>query len=258
MSAKHVALMIFLAASVLSPALAHAGSAAEVTPYTIQDVFCRFPFAQVVPLDTSGGWGFMYGDIYGRLHLLRWTDKGWVLEWELTNLGTKIRRFFINDLNADGINEISVATVDGRLLVYRVGTYQNLWQNLEDSFTTIEAITIADIDNDPQLEFIYIADSHLYIVDSVTKSKQWVSDREFDANEIIVDNVDRDPQPEIILNTGAVIDSRFLNVELESDKPFGDRIMSFDMNNDGIPEVIGEFSDYSLRIFDVYAKREVW
>jgi hypothetical protein len=148
--------------------------------------------------------------------------------------------------------------VDGRILVYRVGTYQNLWENLEDRFTTLEAITIANVDNDPQLEFVYIADSRLYIVDSITKSKQWVSDRKFDANEILVDNVDRDPQPEIILNTGVVIDSRFLNVELESDKPFGDRIMTFDMNNDGIPEVIGEFSDYSLRIFDVYAKREVW
>ena len=34
--------------------------------------------------------------------------------------------------------------------------------------------------------------------------------------------------------------------------------MVCDMNNDGYPEVVGEFSDYSLRIFDVYAEREVW
>ncbi len=258
MTARHAVLILFLAVCVLGPALARPGSAQEVTPPMIQEVFCRFPFAQVVPLDPSGGWGFLYGDVYGRLHLLRWTPKGWVLEWELTNLGTKIRRFFVNDLFADGMLEITVATVDGRILIYRVGTYQNLWQNLEDRFTSIDAITIANVDTDPQLEFIYIADSRLYIVDSISKSKQWISDRKFDASEMIVDNVDRDPQPEIILNTGVVIDSRFLNVELVFDKGFGDRLMTFDMNNDGIPEVIGEFSDYSLRIFDVYAKREVW
>jgi hypothetical protein len=258
MSARRMVLMLFLAAIIVLPMLPRAGSAQEVTPMLIHEAFCRFPFAQVVPLDPPGAWGFLYADVYGRLHLLRWTPKGWVLEWELTNLGTKIRFFAVNDLNADGINEITVATVDGRILVYRMGTYQNLWQNLEDRFTTIEAMTIANVDNDPQLEFIYIADSRLYIVDSVSKSKQWISDRKFDASEIIVDNVDRDPQPEIILNTGVVIDSRFLTVELELDKPFGDRIMTFDMNNDGIPEVIGEASDYSLRIYDVYAKREMW
>ena len=34
--------------------------------------------------------------------------------------------------------------------------------------------------------------------------------------------------------------------------------MLFDMNNDGIPEIIGEFADYSLRIYDVYMRRELW
>ena len=58
--------------------------------------------------------------------------------------------------------------------------------------------------------------------------------------------------------TGIVIDSKFYVIDLEWDKPFGERISTFDINNDGIPEVIGEFSDYSLRIFDVHAQREVW
>ena len=75
---------------------------------------------------------------------------------------------------------------------------------------------------------------------------------------MVIDNVDKDEQPEIILNSGIIIDSRFLNIEVEWDKPFGDRIILFDMNNDGFSEIIGEFADYSLRIFDVYARREVW
>jgi hypothetical protein len=92
----------------------------------------------------------------------------------------------------------------------------------------------------------------------VSKSKQWVSQQSFDAVEIVVGNVDKDSQMEIILNSGIIIDSRFFNVELAWDKPFGDRIMLFDINNDGIQEIIGEFADYSLRIYDVYARREVW
>ncbi|MCI0481557.1 MAG: hypothetical protein L0213_08225, partial [Candidatus Dadabacteria bacterium] len=81
---------------------------------------------------------------------------------------------------------------------------------------------------------------------------------QFTASEIVVANMDKDDQLEIVLNSGIVIDSKFRNIEVEWDKPFGDRIIVFDMNNDGYPEVIGEFSDYSLRIFDVYSEREVW
>lgn len=224
----------------------------------IQEKFCRFPFAQVIPLDTIGGWGLIYADTWGKLHILRSTPKGWKLEWELSNLGGKIRKFFVCDLEADGAQEIVIATMDGRILVYSMGTYQNIWENLEDSFSSIQAIEIADIDGDPQLELIFIADGRIYLVDGLSKNKQLVSQRTFDASEIIVGNVDKDPQLEVILNSGIVLDSRFYNFEFQWDKPFGDRIMLFDMNNDGIPEIVGEFADYSLRIFDVYMRRELW
>jgi hypothetical protein len=252
-------LICLLVACIVPPGIAHAAATNQLDPYTMQQVFCRFPFAQVIPLDTLGGWGIAYADTYGKLHILRATPRGWKLEWELTNLGARIRRFFLRDLNGDGSMEIIIATVNGRIIVYSMDTYQNLWENLEDHFTSIAAMDVANVDADPQLELVYIADNHLYIVDGISKSRQWVSDRMFDAAEILIDNVDKDPQPEIILNTGIIIDSRFpSNIEVEWDKPFGDRIMTFDMNNDGYPEIIGEFADYSLRIFDVYARREVW
>jgi outer membrane protein assembly factor BamB len=248
-------MLVFMVAPV---ALRAAAADERLDPTTMQEVFCRFPFAQVVPLDSLGAWGIMYADTYGKLHLLRATPKGWKLEWEVTNLGAKIRKFFVRDLDGNGIPEIIIATVDGRILVYSMETYQNIWQNLEDNFSSIEAIEVANVDDDPQLELVYLAEGHLYIVDGKTKSRQWVSQRTFTASEIIVGNVDKDPQMEIILNSGVIIDSRFYNVEVEWDRPFGDRIALYDMNNDGIPEVIGEFSDYSLRVYDVYARRELW
>jgi hypothetical protein len=258
MAARKFMLMAFVGMLVLGAGTVQAQPKMQLDPYTTQDVFCRFPFVQVVPLDSLGAWGLLYADTYGKLHLLKATPKGWKLEWEVTNLGAKIRKFFLRDLTADGVMEVVIATVDGRILVYSIDSYQNIWQNLENNFASISAIEVANVDNDPQLEFVFIADSHLYIVDGATKSRQWVSQREVEASEIVIANVDKDEQPEIILNSGFIVDSRFLTIEVESVKPFGDRIILFDMNNDGYPEIIGEFADYSLRVFDVYARREVW
>ncbi len=230
----------------------------QLDPYTMQDVFCRFPFARVIPLDDGNAWGVLYSDTYGKMHLLKATEKGWKLEWELTNLSSKIRRFFLSDVDDDGTYDIVIFTYNGRVLFYSTDDYHLEWEDLEDNFTSIEAATVANVDEDKQPELIILANKHIYIIDGKDKSRQWTSEREFEASEIVVDNVDRDDQVEIILNTGIIIDSRFLNVEFEWRKPFGDRIIVFDMNNDGYPEIIGEFADYSLRIFDVYAQREVW
>ncbi len=252
--------MIALVIAVLAfvPAAALPASGQEIPCSLLTEKFCRFPFAQVISLDDQGGCGIIYADVNGKLHILRSTPKGWKLEWELTNLGSKIRKFFVRDIEGDGTREIIIATVDGRILMYAMGSYQNVWENLEDNFTTIQAIEVANVDDDPQLEFVFIADGRMIIVDGMSKSKQVVSQRTFDATEIIVENIDKDPQVEVVLNSGLILDSRFYNVDVAWDKPFGDRITLFDMNNDGMPEIIGEFSDYSLRIFDAYARREIW
>lgn len=240
--------------------IADLGAAADMQldPYTMQDVFCRFPFAKVIPLDEGNAWGVIYADTYGKIHLLRATEKGWKLEWELTDLSSKIRRFFLSDVDGDGSYDIIIFTYSGRILFYSTVDYHLEWEDLEDNFSSIEAAAVANVDSDKQPELVVLADKHIYIIDGKDHSRQWTSEREFEASEIVVDNVDRDDQVEIILNTGIIIDSRFLNVEFEWRKPFGDRLIVFDMNNDGYPEIIGEFADYSLRIFDVYAQREVW
>lgn len=251
-----VALLIMLI--MLCVSVSSVRATEQLDPYTVQGNLARFPFAKVIPLSGDDGWGVVYANTVGNIHVLRYTDKGWKLDWKLTNLGAKVANFMIDDIEGDGILELIVATVNGRILLYSMDTYDVLWENLETRFEKITTMEVANIDNDPQLELIIIADDHIHIMDGKNKSRQWISTRRFQPSEIMVDNVDKDDQLEIILNTGIVIDSRFLNVEVEWDKPFGERIMTADMNNDGIPEVIGEFSDYSLRIFDVYAEREVW
>ncbi|MBN2185219.1 MAG: hypothetical protein JW746_07815 [Candidatus Krumholzibacteriota bacterium] len=248
-------LMIFCAVSFSE---GYAAAAEDIDPYEMIDSCGRFPFAKVISLDNGKSWGMIYADVYGKIYLKRWTSKGWKAEWQLTNLGSKVRKFFIIDLEGDGRLDIVIATFSGRILTYSMDGYINTWENIEDDFTSIEAIEISNIDEDPQKEFIVIAGGTMYIIDGLDKSRQWISERKFQAQEIVIANVDTDDAMEIILNTGIVIDAKFRNVELEWDRSFGDRITVFDMNNDGHPEVIGEFTDYSLRIFDIYSEREVW
>lgn len=233
-------------------------ASAQLDPYELQTAFGRFPFAKVVPLDNGNAWGLIYADVYGKIYLKRATNRGWKREFEITNLGAKVKKYQILDIEQDGILDLLIATMDGRILIYSLDDYTNTWENIEDNFRSIEAFDAVNVDRDPQVEFIVLAEGRIYIIDSIDKSRQWISEREFIATELIVANVDKDEQKEIILNTGIVIDSKFYIIDLEWDQAFGERITTFDINNDGIPEVIGEFSDYSLRIFDVYAQREVW
>ena len=231
---------------------------AQIDPYDLQDAFGRFPFARVIPLDNGNAWGMIYADVYGKIYIKRATSRGWKREFEITNLGAKVKKYDILDVENDGVLELVIATMAGGILIYSLDDYTNTWENIEDDFSSIEAFDIKNVDTDAQMEFIVLANGTLYIIDSLDKSRQWISERKFSATELIVANVDKDEQLEIILNTGIVIDTKFYVIDLEWDKPFGERISTFDFNNDGIPEVIGEFSDYSLRIFDVYSQREIW
>jgi len=231
---------------------------AQIDPYELQSAFGRFPFANVIPLDNGNAWGLIYVDVYGKIYIKRATNRGWKREFEITNLGAKVKKYQILDIEEDGVLELLIATMAGQILIYSLDDYTNIWENIEDNFKSIEAFDAVNVDRDPQVEFVVLAEGRLFIIDSVDKSRQWISERLFTATELIVANVDNDEQKEIILNTGIVIDSKFYIIDLEWDKPFGERISTFDINNDGIPEIIGEFPDYSLRIFDVYAQREVW
>ncbi|MFO7914142.1 MAG: hypothetical protein R6U43_00420 [Candidatus Krumholzibacteriales bacterium] len=243
---------------ILTAVIAVDARSQELDPFRIKQMFEPFPNVQVVPLDNGNAWGMMYADVYGKIYLKRATENGWKREWELTSLGSKIKRFFVLDLDGNGIIEIVVATTGGKILIYEMESYSNVWENVEMDFKEITAIEIANVDDDPQYEFIVLADNTITIIDGLNKNQQWISGREFKADEMLVDNVDEDEQKEIVLNTGIVIDSKFYNVELEWHKAFGERIIAYDINNDGIKDIIGEFSDYSIRVFDVKARREVW
>ncbi len=218
----------------------------------------RFPFAIVLEGSAEKASRFIYANINQNIHIYR-IEKGKLkLEWETTNLGSRVTSLFVKDIYHDGGQYLVIATAAGRILIYELEDYELLWENLQDRFDKIECMVSANIDKDSQDELIFIADSYLYIYDSMNKSLEWQSQKGYTAQEMLVADVDDDDQDEIILNTGLIFDSRFYNIELQTENSFGDRMGLIDINNDGYPEIVGELSNFSLRIFDVYAERELW
>jgi hypothetical protein len=59
-----------------------------------------------------------------------------------------------------------------------------------------------------------------------------------------------------VLNEGYIFDARYHDLEWQSPDSFGQRMGLLDIDDDGILEVIGEFRDRFIRIFDIDLRRE--
>jgi hypothetical protein len=232
--------------------------ARKVDQRTLDQLTLKFPFAVQVGTPGSDNHRFLYADFQTHVHVYRIRDGEMELDWETTNLGSRVTSLFVADLYADGKPKLAVSTAGGRIVFYEMSDYSQAWENLQDPFDRVHYMVAYNVDDDPQLELVFIADNRLHIYDSLNKNFEWQSQSEFDARQIVIGNVDDDEQPEIILNTGAIIDSRFYNIEFQADNAFGDRISLLDINGDGVPEIFGELLDFNLKVFDIYAEREVW
>jgi len=243
---------------VLSGSLATAAHATEVNMDRLDVMTTKYQMCMQVGTPGTPSWRFIYTNLQARLFAYKVQDGRLVKDWEAVDLGSKAVSVFVDDIYGDGAPKLVLATVRGRLLIYDMDTYDLEYESLQLGFKVIDYMTHANLDSDPQDEVVLIADTKLYIFDALNKNIQWASDPGYKASMMLIANVDDDPQLEIILNTGRVVDSRFYNIEFESDGPYGDRISLFDLNGDGYPEVFGEFVDFSIRVYDIWAQRELW
>ncbi len=232
----------------------------EMTAEALSDMAKTYRYFFVLDPSPEGFPRYMYSDVAAHIHVFVVKKGRPQLDWETATLGSAVTALFVTDVDGDGRKEIMVATARGRIIVYDAQTYDRIHENFLEPFESIECMTSANLDNDPQEEIIFIAEKRLNIYDGKSRAMEWRSQQNFQASEIIVGNVDDDPQLEIILNTGAIIDSRFYTQEQGSLETgvFGSRIKLFDVNADGYPEVIGEMPGYALKVYDVYARREIW
>ncbi len=199
----------------------------------------------------------VYGDIRGRLHILSYQKNGFQQEWVSPELKSAVMEVFVEDVDGNGQAEIVAFTERGKIAFYDPDDYRLIWQNQETDFQGITCMVIDNIDDDPQKELVFCADNHLYIYDGKGRFQKWVSQQEYPgATDLVIGDVDGDGGKDIVLNTGYVIDAQFKTVKWHSPDAFGERMGLLDVDNDGIPEIIGQVSGRFLKIFSVVQRRE--
>lgn len=197
------------------------------------------------------------GDANGRVHIFEGGDNTFSEVWVSEYMEGAIGGVFVVDVNDDELDEIVVFTDQGR--IYYIGSvdYRVIWSNPPGEYEHITSQIIYNIDDDPQPELLFCADGHLIVYDGRDQYEQWRSDQSnLTAREILIGDVDGDGEKELVLNDGYVFDARFFDLEWQSPESFGERLGLLDIDEDGIPELIGEFQGRYLRIFDIDLRRE--
>jgi hypothetical protein len=117
-------------------------------------------------------------------------------------------------------------------------------------------MAIADVDRDPALEIVVVADNKIVYYDGVEFFREKVGRDFVQPTQILVADVDGDGAMEIVTNDGYVVDTSTLNIKWATDG-FGYPISLFDLDGDGVPEIVGESSG-SLTFWSVKDRREIW
>ena len=216
---------------------------------------CRYDTFAGVPDDPQGR--VVYGTSRGYLHLLRYTGRHYREIWVSPLLGSRIQRVLVADLKHDGTYQILATTTRGVIYVYDVDTFAPLWQSQDQQFRTVEAIGVGNLDNDDQLEILFVSEGRLYIYDGLHFIEEWRSDALFDAHDVVVGDVDNDGTVEIVLSSGHVLDGRSRTLEWECTQPFGTHLELADVDGDGKLELIAGDSDV-VTIWNLDERRQKW
>ncbi len=195
------------------------------------------------------------GDRFGLVRVYYLTGDGSEEIWSSKQLDGIVREVIAPDLDGDGKDELIAWTSSAMIYVWSAHDLKLRYETLPNDFTQITCLTAANVDDDPQWEIIVNADSHLYYLDGKTFNREWTSLREYQGTRIAVGDVDGDRNPELVLNTGQVIDSRTGDIKWE-DQVFGTRIELVDIDGDGLPEVLTESDGLPLKIYDVDHRQE--
>ncbi|MDA0337062.1 MAG: VCBS repeat-containing protein [bacterium] len=199
---------------------------------------------------------FALGDAHGFVHVYEQRDQAYQEVWVSEYFESAIAGLFVADINLDDLQEIVVYTQNGRIHFLDGAGYRSLWSNPPTDYSSITVMALHNVDEDEQVELVFVADGRLHIYDGRDQFEEWRSDQDnITATEIVFGDVDGDGTEEIVLNDGFVFDARYRDLEWQSPEPFGERLGLLDVDDDTIPEIIGEFQGRFLRIFDVDLRR---
>lgn len=207
--------------------------------------------------DDSGHAVVYYGDDGGRLHRL--DDRAGALrETKQVGVTAAVRAVRAADLDGKGSTEVVIVTTDGELSIYDGVSLGVIWRSHDERFATVHALEVANVDQDPPLEIIIVADERLVIYDGATHFKEWTSPEVTTATDLIVADVDGDDELEIVLSSGIVLSTVFFQTEWDAGEPFGREMFLMDIQGDPTPEILGKSDGGTLRVFSIKDRREVW
>ena len=204
--------------------------------------------------------GMVYGEERGFIRILTSDDQGNFTEtWKSPPLNSAVRGIFVENLDHAGEAEIVAYTADGNIFIYGFDTHDLKYRTPEGTYQGIKCMSIFNLDNTPEQEILFItSEGKLVQFDPKTKFEEWKSSDIYLATDMVIGNVDNDKDPEIILNTGEILNSRFKTVKWKTDVKFGERLYLIDIDDDGILELVTEYEEQYVRIFDVDQRREKW
>lgn len=232
------------------------GSDAQIWQLSSAGNLDEFDTLRRLPTTEEGAERLVLGDVHGFVHVYERRDRAFEEVWVSEYYEGAIGGLAITDINDDGLDEIVVYSESGRLHFLDSVDYSVIWSNPPNEYERLTAMLVHNVDDDAQDELILCADGRLVIYDGRDQFEEWRSDQNnIEATDIVVADVDGDGADEIVLNDGFVYDARFRDLEWQSPESFGERLGALDIDNDGIPEIIGEFGGQFLRIFDIDLRR---
>jgi hypothetical protein len=199
---------------------------------------------------------FAYADWRGTIRQIVTVDGGLKENWRSFPLDSPVRELQTADVNGDGHQEIIAWTRDSRIYVWTTLGYELLWDSTNEDLGTIQALAMANVDADPQLEFVLCSNNRIVLYDGVGFFLEKTGREEIRPLDMAVADVDADGEPEIITSDGHIIDSTSLNIEW-STEPFGYPLVLFDIDSNGVPEVVSHARG-GVRFWNVQQRRELW
>jgi hypothetical protein len=207
--------------------------------------------------------GMVYGEELGYIRILNADNNGGFTEiWKSPPLNSPVRGVFVNNLDNTGEAEIVVYTMEGNIFIFGYDSHDLKYKTPDGTYKGINCMLIANLDDTPEKELLFITKPGKMIqFDPVTKFEEWTSTETYFATDMVMGNVDTDRDPEIILNSGEVLNYRFKSVKWRMDSKFiqpETRLYLMDVDSDGMLELIVEYEQGYTRIIDVDQRQEKW
>ena len=113
---------------------------------------------------------FFYGDRKNTIHHMVFQDGEFTRLWRSPPLGGTIQNIEIADLDNNGQQELVTYTAKNEAQIWDYEErYKIRWESRrEANFTTIQSMTVADVDSDPAMEIIFCADNRIWYFDGAS------------------------------------------------------------------------------------------